>query len=238
MVPAMIKQLFYPQTSAFTYLVADPVEYKACLIDPVKGEASCYLSLLEKTGLSLTAVADTHTHADHITATGDLRILTGCDIAGSSDSQAQGITLPLDDGDCLPVGKIGLQFIKTPGHTSDSGCFYVKEFYMKEQPEYLLTGDTLLIGSCGRTDFQNGSARELWHSLHDKLMCLPENLTVYPGHDYNHHSSSSIGKEVHENPKLQLSEEAFIACMEQSGSGQPKHIKETVPANLRCGRDW
>ena len=229
----MLRQMFDAGSSTFTYLIADENKHQAVIIDPVHGQVDTYLTLLEELNLSLVTTFDTHTHADHITGTGPLQDATGCEIAGSHKSQANGINRFLHEGDCLQAGSVKLRFLETPGHTDDSGCLY-----HEGSPGCLFSGDTLMIRGSGRTDFQNGDSRQAYHSLINVLLKLPDNTRVFPGHDYRGMTESTIGEEKRHNPRLQLkSEENFVEVMDQLNLPQPQKMHLAIPANLRCGRD-
>ncbi len=229
----MLRQMFDVTSSTYTYLVADEKKHEALIIDPVRDHVGTYLTLLDELNLDLVSAFDTHTHADHITGTGTLRDVTGCDIAGSHKSDAKGITRPMHNGDQLQAGDYRLRYLDTPGHTDDSGCLY-----REGRPGWLFSGDTLMIRSSGRTDFQNGDSREEYHSLFDILLNLPESTKVYPAHDYRGMTESTIGEEKRYNPRLQVkSEDGFVNLLDQLNLAKPKKMEHAIPVNLRCGRD-
>lgn len=229
----LLRQLFDHETWTFTYLLADEQSHQAILIDPVKSRIDQYLKLMQELNLELSFALDTHVHADHITALGELRDRTGCRSMMGQQAQAPCVWGRFKDGDVLQIGSLELHVIYTPGHTDDSYSFLLK------QPEHwiLFSGDTLLIRGCGRTDFQNGSAAEQYRSLTQKLMALPDTTLVYPGHDYNGMSVSTIGEEKRFNPRLQVaSVEAFEELMAGLNLAPPKWIDVAVPANRGCGK--
>lgn len=228
----MLRQLFDVEscTYTYTYLITDTQGDCAIIVDPVRDKTAQYLTLIDELSLLLVAALDTHTHADHITGSGLLRQQTGCDIVMSSASEAQGITKRLNHKDTLTFGASQIVCLHTPGHTSDSCCFYSKE------EGYLLTGDTLLIRGSGRTDFQQGNAQQAWHSIMTELMTLPLSAHVYPGHDYKGMTMSTLSEEKQFNPRLQVkSAEAYALLMEDLNLPYPKKIDEALPANLKCG---
>ncbi len=222
------KQLFDPASSTYTYLIADDETHEAVLVDPVIEQLERDLKLVREHGLSLKYVLETHVHADHITASLALKQATGAQTAVSGDCNAQGYDRMLEDGNVILFGREEILVIATPGHTPGSVSYLWRDRVM--------TGDTLLIGGCGRTDFQNGSAENLWRSITEKLFRLDDQVLVYPGHDYKGRRVSSIGEEKQFNPRLAgKSREEFIAIMDNLNLPMPKRIQEAVPANLAGG---
>jgi sulfur dioxygenase len=229
----LFRQLFDKDTSTYTYLLADRETHEAILIDPVAEQADRDLQLIEELGLKLKVVLDTHVHADHVTSGATLRERTGAKLGVSAAGHVASADLQLQDGDTVQVGKVVLEARATPGHTD--GCM---SFITADQT-MVFTGDTLLIRGCGRTDFQQGDASTLYHSVHDKLFSLPDDCKVYPGHDYLGRTSSCIGEEKAYNPRLKLEhdEAAFVAIMDGLKLAKPARIDIAVPANLRSGAD-
>src|SRR4051812_15201308 len=184
----MFRQLFDPDSSTYTYLLADDATHEAVLIDPVLEQAGRDLALLREHGLQLRWTLETHVHADHVTGAMAIReALQGThavQTAVSRDCNAQGYDRLLDDGDVVLFGHDQIMVIATPGHTSGSVSFLWRD--------RVFTGDTLLIGGCGRTDFQGGSAAALYRSITQKLFTLDEQTLVYPGHDYKGRHVSSV----------------------------------------------
>ncbi len=229
----LFRQLFDIETSTYTYLIADEVCREAVIIDPVKSHVDQYIKLLSELGLSLIYAVDTHVHADHITALGELRDRTACLSLMGAQAQAPCVSGRFHDGEAIKVGAVQLKAIYTPGHTDDSYSFLLEDGDKK----MVFTGDALLIRSCGRTDFQNGNAAMQYHTLFDRLMQLPEDTLVYPGHDYNGMSVSSIGEEKRFNPRLQVQSQAeFEAMMGSLNLAPPRWIDIAVPANRGCGK--
>lgn len=223
-----LRQLFDSESSTYTYLLADPVTKQAALIDPVDGQIDRDLKLVGELGLELVYVLETHVHADHVTAAGELRRRTGARSAASA-SGAPCIDLKLADGDVLKLGEIAIHVLATPGHTDDSVSFLAEG--------HVFTGDALLIRGTGRTDFQNGSAEALHDSITRVLFALPDETVVLPGHDYKGLSQSSIGEEKAHNPRLARKTRAeFVSLMENLGLPPPKRLDVAVPANRACGR--
>ena len=228
----IFKQLFDEESSTYTYLIADEMSGKAVLIDTVKEHTAEYIELLNSLDLKLKYVLDTHTHADHISANGELRDLTGCTTLLGEQSASVCIDRGIADQEVISIGDIELQMLHTPGHTSDSYSFHMEI----EGQHYLFTGDTLLINGSGRTDFQNGSAHQQYDSIFNKLLVYPEDTLIYPGHDYNGETQSTVGKEKRENPRLQVSSESeYVEIMHNLKLPNPKLMDIAVPANERCG---
>jgi glyoxylase-like metal-dependent hydrolase (beta-lactamase superfamily II)/rhodanese-related sulfurtransferase len=227
----IFRQLYDATSSTYTYLLADEDSREALLIDPVYTQLTRDLALIEELGLTLRLVADTHAHADHVTAAWLLRQETGCDIASARVIGAQHVTLPLDDGEVFGVAGVQLRAIATPGHTD--GCMS----YVLEDESRVFTGDTLLIRGCGRSDFQQGSARRLYHSITERLFSLPDACQVFPAHDYHGRTASSIGEEKRFNARVGAgaNETDFVEYMHAMKLPHPKLIDEAVPANLRSG---
>ncbi len=222
-------QLFEAESSTYTYLIADPKTKEAALIDSVIETINRDLKLIEELGLKLVYVLDTHIHADHITAAGEIRKRTSAKTCVSKHAAVPCVDIPLSEGQELFLGDKKIEVIETPGHT-ETCLSYLFE-------GRLFTGDALLIRGCGRTDFQNGSSEKLYQSVHDKLFKLSEDLPVYPGHDYRGHTVSSIGAEKKFNPRLaeNKSLNEFVRIMSDLNLASPKKIHEAVPANLACG---
>jgi glyoxylase-like metal-dependent hydrolase (beta-lactamase superfamily II) len=222
------RQLFEPDTSTYTYLVGDLLWREAAVIDPVLGEVEEILQTLEAEGLTLKTVMETHVHADHVTGASALRARTGAKVVVSRHGGAPCADLLVDDEDFLVLGDEVIRILATPGHTP--GCVSYR------WRDRVFTGDALLIGGCGRTDFQSGDAGVLYESITRKLFTLPEDTLVYPGHDYKGRRVSCIAEEKSRNPRLaHKSREEFIAIMGELDLPKPRHIDVAVPANQRCG---
>lgn len=223
-------QLFELESSTYTYLIADPITKEAALIDPVLECVERDMKLIFELGLKLKYVLDTHVHADHVTGAGEIRSRSG---ARSGISAAAGVDcadIALKGGDELLLGALKIEVLATPGHTNTCLSFVFAGA--------VFCGDALMIRATGRTDFQNGSAAELFHSIHDILFALPEDTIVYPAHDYHGQTSSEIGLEKRFNSRIGggKSKEEFIKIMADVKLADPKKIKEAVPANLMCGK--
>ena len=224
----IFRQLFDAVSSTYTYLIGSHRGGGAILIDPVLERTDQYLKLLDELGLRLLKAADTHLHADHITALGALRDKTRCVTVMGEQSSADTVSVRVADGDVIDVDGISLTALYTPGHTDDSYCYLMQD--------RVFTGDTLLIRGTGRTDFQNGDAGQAYDSLVGKLLTLPDAMFVYPGHDYNGNTVSTIGEEKACNPRLQVKDRAgYIALMNSLHLAEPKKMSVAVPANQRIG---
>jgi len=224
----LFRQLFDPESSTCTYLLADSTTREAVLIDPVLEHVEGYVTLLGQHGLTLTHTLETHVHADHVTAGGVLRQRLGNRTAVARACGAETADLQLEGGDLIRCGNITLEVIPTPGHTPGSVSFYTGD--------RVFTGDALLIGGCGRTDFQGGDAGALYDAITQRLFTLPGETLVYPGHDYRGRRVSCIAEERETNPRLAgKSREEFIAIMEKLDLPRPRLIDMAVPANRLCG---
>lgn len=226
----IFRQLFDPETSTYTYLIADPATQEAILVDPVIEQVDRDLQLLQELGLTLRYCFETHIHADHITGTGKLREKTGCAGVAPKESGVVCADINCSDGDRFTIGAITVEAIATPGHTHCDITYLING-------THLLTGDSLFIRGCGRTDFQSGSAEALYDSITEKLFTLPDHVWVYPGHDYRGQTVSTIGEEKQYNPRLAgQSKTAFVQLMGSLNLPNPKKIMEAVPANQHCGQ--
>jgi len=224
----IFRQLFDQTSHTYTYLLAERRGGEALLIDPVLENTAQYIRLLEELDVKLVMAADTHIHADHVTALGELRDQTGCASAMGAMTRAECVSVHFHEGEKLCVDKLHLDILYTPGHTDDSYSFVL--------PDRVFTGDTLLIRGTGRTDFQNGDPAAQYDSLFGKLLTLPEHTRVYPAHDYNGMTVSTIGEEKRHNPRLQVADkQAYIALMNGLELDDPKLMDIAVPANRACG---
>ena len=230
----LFRQLFEPQSSAFTYLIACEDTREAALIDPVLETVGRDMDLLRGMGLNLKYTIETHIHADHVTGAARLREETGSKAAVPERSAAEHVDLPVREGETLRIGGLHLEPLYTPGHTDDHHCYYLAS----PGAARVFTGDALLIDGCGRTDFQNGDAAMLYRSIHEKIFTLPDETLIYPGHDYQHRRVSSVGQERERNPRLGGGRtiEEFIAIMAGLKLPRPKMMDVAVPANRECGR--
>jgi sulfur dioxygenase len=226
----LFKQFFEPDTSTFTYLLACEKTKQAVLIDTVESEVPVYLKELEAQGLKLVYTLETHVHADHVTGADTLRQKLGSKSVVHRDAGAMCGDLLVTDGVHIIVGTIDLEVRYTPGHTN--GCI---SFFAGDR---IFTGDSLLIGGCGRTDFQQGDPGQLFDSIQNQIFSLPDEVIVYPGHDYNGNTQSTVGEERKNNKRLGggKSREDFIQIMGELKLAYPKYIDVALPANQACGR--
>ena len=227
----IFRQLFDPQSSTYSYLLGDERTCAAVLIDPVFEQARRDRALIAELGLKLLCTLETHVHADHVTGAWLLKQRLGSRIALSGVSGATGADLALAHGTRVEFGSRYLEARETPGHTS--GCLT----YVLDDESMAFTGDALLIRGCGRTDFQQGSARTLYRSVHSQIFTLPAACLLYPGHDYRGLTVTSVDEERRFNPRLGsgIGEADFTGYMNNLGLPHPKQIDVAVPANLQCG---
>lgn len=212
-----------------SYLIGCPDTCQGALIDPEVRQIDRYQLLAAKDSLRIRYVIDTHTHADHFSATHQIATMLDVPIVMHRLSPAPFATLRLDDGDSLAVGNLRLRALHTPGHTRDSMCLLVDD--------RVFTGDTLLIGGTGRTDLPSGDPGALYDSLFDTLLKLPPETLVYPAHDYKGRTHSTIGAEIAENPRLQVTDrDAFIAMMNNLNLSAPTHLTEALRTNMNGGK--
>jgi sulfur dioxygenase len=192
----IFRQLFDQTSSTYSYLIASRKGGEALIIDPVLERVDRYLQLVKELDLKLVKAVDTHIHADHITGLGALRDRTHCITVMGEHAKVDVVSMRVTEGDRLTIEGLALDVLYTPGHTDDSYSFLMGD--------RVFTGDTLLIRGTGRTDFQNGSARDQFESLFSKLLKLPDETLVYPAHDYKGDTVSTIGEERAFNPRLQV----------------------------------
>ncbi|MDT9002059.1 MBL fold metallo-hydrolase [Paucibacter sp. APW11] len=228
----IFRQLFDPSSSTYTYLLADAAAGEALLIDTVYEHERRDLALLRELGLRLIATLETHVHADHVTGAWRLKQRCGSQILLAEASGASGADRLLSHGDRVAFGSRYLEVRATPGHTN--GCLS----YVLDDHSMAFTGDSLLIRGCGRTDFQQGSASRLFHSVREQLLTLPPSCLLYPGHDYRGLTVTSVAEELRFNPRLggDVNENDFAGYMNHLGLPHPKLMDIAVPANLRCGQ--
>ena len=222
----IFKQVFDQKSSTYTYLIASAKGREALIIDPVIENVDSYLALLNELDLKLVKVIDTHIHADHITGLNELSKRTSCTKIMGEHSKSEVVDLRVKEDENVKIDNINLKVMYTPGHTD---CSY--SYLMNDR---VFTGDTLLINGTGRTDFQNGNARQQYDSIFNKLLKLPENTMVYPAHDYNGKKHSTIGSERKNNPRLQVnSVDQYVEIMNNLKLANPKMMDVAVPANLK-----
>ena len=224
----LFRQLFDKASSTFTYLIASAKGREALIIDPVLDNINEYIVLLNELDLRLVKVIDTHIHADHITGASRLKDQTNCTTIMGEQTPANAVDLEVKDEEIIKLDQIEIKALYTPGHTSDSFSFLMNDC--------LFSGDTLLINGTGRTDFQNGSAKDAYNSIFNKLLKLPEKTLLYPAHDYNGEKVSSLGKEKKFNPRLQVSSEnEYVEIMNNLNLPEPKMMDVNVARNIKLG---
>jgi glyoxylase-like metal-dependent hydrolase (beta-lactamase superfamily II)/rhodanese-related sulfurtransferase len=228
----VFRQLFDAPSSTYTYLLGDSDAAEAVLIDPVFENVRRDAALLHELGLRLVTTLDTHVHADHVTGAWLLKQRCGSQIGLARVAGADHVDRPLQDGDRVEFGKRHLEVRATPGHTS--GCLT----YVLDDHSLAFTGDSLLIRGCGRTDFQQGSAAQLYRSVQDRILSLPPATLLYPAHDYRGVTVTSVAEEKRFNPRLggDVNASDFAGYMNNLGLPHPRLMDIAVPANLRCGR--
>lgn len=229
----IFRQLFESDSCTYTYLIACPDTGETLLIDPVMDTVGRDLQVLKDMNLKLTCTLETHVHADHITGAKRLRDQTGCNVAYPAMLELPCADVGVKEGETFRIGNIELHPLYTPGHTDHHHAYLIDG----PSHKFVFTGDALLIESCGRTDFQSGSAEAAYHSIHNKLFSLPEETIVYPGHDYEGRFLTSIAQEIIRNPRLGSgkSKEAFIEIMDGLNLPYPRKIDFAVPGNTECG---
>lgn len=226
----IFRQLFDADTYTYTYLIGCEFTHKAILIDTVASEVESYLSLLDELDLTLIYTLETHVHADHITGASLLREKLGSKSIVHRDGGAMCADLLVTDGVSLEVGEIEIKVLHTPGHTSGCVSYLIDD--------RLFSGDSLFINGCGRTDFQQGSAETMYHSITEKLFTLPPDTLVYPGHDYHGLTVSTIKQEMALNERLGngKTKAEFIEIMANLNLPYPKYLDQALPANQACGK--
>ena len=224
----ILKQVFDNRSSTYTYLVASAKGREALIIDPVIENVENYIKLLNEFDLKLVKVIDTHIHADHVTGASKLKDITKCSTIMGENTPADTVEIKVKDDEYINLENLKIRAMYTPGHTSDSYSFLMDN--------HLFSGDTLLINGTGRTDFQNGNAKDAYNSIFNKLLKLPEETLLYPAHDYNGEKVSTIGKEIKHNPRLQVkSEEEYVEMMNNLDLKKPEQLEFNVSKNINLG---
>ena len=225
----IFRQVFDNKSSTYTYIIASGKGREAVIIDPVIENVESYIRLLNELDLKLVKVIDTHIHADHVTGASKLKQATNCSTLMGEHTPADAVEIKVKDDEIIKIDQIEIKAMYTPGHTSDSYSFLMDN--------YLFSGDTLLINGTGRTDFQNGSSKDAYNSLFNKLLKLPDDTLLYPGHDYNGNLSSTIGKEKEHNPRLQVENvDQYIEIMSNLNLSKPQMIDQNISRNLKLGK--
>ena len=224
----IFKQLFDQKSSTYTYLIASAKGREALIIDPVLDNVAEYIKLLKELDLKLVKVIDTHIHADHVTGASKLKDITNCSTIMGDHTPAETVEIKVKDEEYINLDNLRIKAMYTPGHTSDSYSFLMDN--------YLFSGDTLLINGTGRTDFQNGNAKDAYNSIFNKLLKLPEKTLLYPAHDYKGEKVSTIGKEKKHNPRLQVkSVDEYVEIMNNLNLKKPTEIDFNVSKNINLG---
>ena len=212
-----------------SYLIGCADTCAAAVIDPEVSQLDRYLALAARHGLRIRYVVDTHTHADHFSGTRQLARQLGVPTVMHRASPAPGVDMRVYDGEMVVVGKVRLQVLHTPGHTSDSMCLVVED--------RIFSGDTLLIGATGRTDLPSGDPEALYDSLFNRVLRLDHALKVYPAHEYKGRSHTTIAQELAENPRLRPQDRAaFVEMMNGLNLTMPTHVTEALRTNMSGGK--
>ena len=224
----IFKQLFDTKSSTYTYLISSGDGREALIIDPVLENVNEYISILKELDLRLVKVIDTHIHADHVTGASKLKDITKCSTIMGNHTPADSVEIKVKDDEYINLDNLKIRAMYTPGHTSDSYSFLMDN--------YLFSGDTLLINGTGRTDFQNGNAKDSYNSIFNKLLKLPEETLLYPAHDYKGKKVSTIGKEKKQNPRLQVSSvDEYIEIMNNLDLKKPTELETNIAKNMNLG---
>ena len=224
----IFKQLFDTKSSTYTYLISSGNGREALIIDPVLENVNEYISILKELDLKLVKVIDTHIHADHVTGASKLKNITKCSTIMGDHTPAESVEIKVKDDEYINLDNLKIRAIYTPGHTSDSYSFLMDN--------YLFSGDTLLINGTGRTDFQNGNAKDAYNSIFNKLLKLPDETLLYPAHDYKGEKVSTIGKERKQNPRLQVnSVDEYVEIMNNLNIKKPSELEFNVSRNINLG---
>jgi len=224
----IFRQLFDTKSSTYTYLISSGQGREALIIDPVLENVTEYINVLKELDLKLVKVIDTHIHADHVTGASKLKDITKCSTIMGDHTPADAVEIKVKDEEIIKLDNLEIKALYTPGHTSDSFSFLMND--------HLFSGDTLLINGTGRTDFQNGSSKDAYDSIFNKLLKLPNETLLYPAHDYNGKKVSTLGKEKKFNPRLQVnSVDEYIEMMNNLNLKKPNQIDFNVASNLKLG---
>lgn len=224
----IFRQLFDAESWTYTYILGCAETKEAVIIDPVDIQAERDLQIIKEMDLKLKYAVNTHCHADHITGSGILKTKAKCLSAISKASGARA-DIHLNDGDHIKYGNHQFEAYSTPGHTN--GCMT----FVNHAQKFALTGDTLLIRGCGRTDFQEGDPETMYESVHSRIFSLPDDFLLFPAHDYKGRMATSVEEEKKYNARLTKPKEEFVDIMKNLGLAYPKKIDVSVPWNLRCG---
>jgi len=227
----IFRQLFDAASSTYTYLLADEKTHEGVLVDPVFEQHARDMALVRELGVKLVMTIDTHCHADHVTGAWLMKHDLGSRIALSPAYGASNIDIGMQHGDELRFGEHVIDVRATPGHTSGCTSLVVRDH------EMVFTGDALLVRGAGRTDFQSGDPEVLYYSITEQLFSLGDETIVYPAHDYEGRTSTTIGEERRFNPRIggKARVEDFVGYMQNLGLPHPKQLAIALPANMRAG---
>ena len=220
--------------------------HKAVAVDVVAGDEDWFIDEAKQAGVHIVHVIDTHVHADHYSGGPGLARRVGAPycLHESNKGRVAFDFAPLTDGQRLESGNVLVDVIHTPGHTPDSMCLLVRDLRRGNEPWFVITGDTIFVGAVGRPDLA-GQEREMAAQLHDtlrtKLLTLPAELEIYPGHQagsacgagLSGKPASTIGFEKRFNPMLSMSKEAFVDALTSEIPPPPEDMARIVEANLR-----
>ncbi len=226
-----VRQFFDKETSSYTYILIDPSSKKSIIIDPVFSNRERDIDFISAMGLELIYTIETHLHADHITGGYELKKRTGAKFAISKAANLTCADILIEDQQVFAFGDSSLKAISAPGHTNCGMCFLTQDS--------IFTGDTLLIRKCGRTDFQDGNPKTLYQTVHKKIFSLPDETKIYPAHDYQGYSFSTVKEEKALNTRLKMSitENEFVDIMNSLNLPYPDRMDEALPRNKNCGRE-
>lgn len=244
--------MFFKQRAAesatLSYFLGCASQGKAIAVDVVAGDEAWFIAEAKKAEVSITHVIDTHVHADHYSGGLALAHAVGAHYCLHESNKGR-VTFEfsaLVDGQRLEVGNVLIDVLHTPGHTPDSVCLLVRDLRRADEPWFILTGDTLFVGAVGRPDLaglEREMAAQLYDTLHSKLLTLPSELEIYPGHQagsacgagLSGKPTSTIGFEKRINPTLSMSREAFVDAVTSDIPPQPDDMARIIDANLRDG---
>jgi sulfur dioxygenase len=228
----IFRQLFDSASSTYTYLLGDEETRKAILIDSVFEQHARDAALIRELDLELAYAVETHVHADHVTGAWLMKqTFPGAQIVISQASGAKGADRYVREGDGIEFGRRAIRVRATPGHTD--GCVT----YVADDERTAFTGDTLMIRGAGRTDFQQGSAKRMFHSIRERIFTLPDHCLLYPAHDYSGRTVTSVAEERRHNPRVggEADENDFVGYMDNLNLPHPKKLAIAVPANMVVG---
>lgn len=227
----LFRQLIDVATGSLSYLIADPYTKEAAIVDPVRNRFDRDLSLIQQLDLKLKYVLETHLHDDHVSAAALLREALGARVAVPEGSDIKGADHYIKDRERLPLGDVLVEALATPGHTMAHMAYYVNH-------DRVLTGDALWVRSSGRITEQDGDAMLLWHSVHQRVFVLGDDVRVYPGHDKQGHLMSTVGEEKHFNTRfVSRNSDQFVAFMHQLDMPAPSHAQDVLLLNRCCGAE-